>query len=51
VHSLGSLNEVEYDLLLGRDLGFVPELTYTRVSDSVGEVRRMLSGLIASLRV
>ena len=25
VHSLGSLNELEYDLLLARDLGFLPD--------------------------
>ena len=51
LHSLGSVNEVEYDLLLARDLGFLPERTYARLSGSVGEVRRMLSGLIASLKV
>jgi four helix bundle protein len=47
---LGSLNEVEYDLLLARDLGFVPSVEHARVSASLEEVRRMLSGLIASIQ-
>ena len=50
LHSLGSLNEVEYDLLLARDLGFVPSVEHARVSASLEEVRRMLSGLIASIQ-
>jgi four helix bundle protein len=49
LHALGSLNEVEYDLLLARDLGFLPAVEHTRLSAQVEEVRRMLSGLIASL--
>ena len=49
LHSLGSLNEVEYDLLLAKDLGFVPAAEYPRLSAQLEEVRRMLSGLIASL--
>jgi four helix bundle protein len=49
LHSLGSLNEVEYDLLLARDLGFLPAAEHSRLSGQLDEVRRMLSGLIASL--
>ena len=48
-HSLGSLNEVEYDLLLARDLGFLPAAEHSRLSTQLEEVRRMLSGLMASL--
>jgi four helix bundle protein len=48
-HSLGSLNEVEYDLLLARDLGFLPAAEHSRLSAQLEEVRRMLSGLMASL--
>jgi four helix bundle protein len=48
-HSLGSLNEVEYDLLLARDLGFLAVAEHTPLSEQLEEVRRMLSGLIASL--
>jgi four helix bundle protein len=49
LHSLGSLNEVEYDLLLARDLGFLPLPDYSQISANVEEVRRMLSGLISAL--
>ena len=49
-HSLGSLNEVEYDLLLARDLGFLPPAEHSRLSAQLEEVRRMLSGLMASLK-
>ena len=51
LHSLGSLNEVEYDLLLARDLGFLPPAEHAQFSEQLEEVRRMLSGLIASLAV
>ena len=49
LHSLGSLNEVEYDQLLARDLGFLPSVEHARLSALLEEVRRMLSGLIASI--
>jgi four helix bundle protein len=49
LHSLGSLNEVEYDLLLTRDLGFLPSTEHARLSACLEEVRRMLSGLITSI--
>jgi four helix bundle protein len=45
-HSLGSTNELEYDFLLARDLGFVPAPLYAERTDQVQEVRRMLVGLI-----
>ena len=47
--SLGSINEVEYDLLLARDLGFLPAHEHSRLSAHLEEVRRMLCGLIASV--
>jgi four helix bundle protein len=50
LHSLGSINEVEYDLLLARDLGFLPITEHSRFPPQVEQVRRMLSGLIAELR-
>jgi four helix bundle protein len=49
-HSLGSLNEVEYDLLLARDLGFLPADEHSGLSVLVEEVRKMLSGLMARLK-
>ena len=47
--ALGSLNEVEYDLLLARDLRFIPENEHDSLVAQLEEVRRMLSGLIASV--
>ena len=47
--ALGSLNEVEYDLLLARDLQFIPESEHDSLVVQLEEVRRMLSGLIASV--
>ncbi len=48
-HAMGSLNEVEYDLLLARDLGFLPPAEHSGLAAQLEEIRRMLSGLIASL--
>ena len=48
-HSLGSLNEVEYDLLLARDLGYLKTEMHAQLSLQIEEVRRMLSGLMGQL--
>ena len=48
-HSLGSCNELEYDLLLARDLGILPEELHAGVARQVEEVRRMLSSLVQRL--
>ena len=48
-HSLGSANELEYDLLLARDLGLWPVPLHDKRGRQIAEIRRMLSGLIARL--
>jgi four helix bundle protein len=48
-HSLGSASELEYHLLLARDLGFFSEQTYRPLNSQVVEVKRMLAGLIRRL--
>jgi four helix bundle protein len=48
-HSLGSACELEYHLLLARDLGFLPEPSYTRLGPQIVEIKRMLVGLIRRL--
>ena len=48
-HSLGSANELEYDFLLARDLGFVPDPLYGQRTRQIEEIRRMLSGLVVRL--
>jgi four helix bundle protein len=47
--ALGSASELEYHLLLARDLGLVPATSHERLSECVAEVKRMLTGLIATL--
>ena len=48
-HSLGSCNELEYDLLLARDLEFLPAASHAQLVGQLEEVRRMLAGLIKSV--
>jgi four helix bundle protein len=48
-HSLGSACELEYHLLLARDLGFLAEAAYRPLNAQVVEVKRMLAGLIRRL--
>ena len=48
-HSLGSLNELEYDFLLARDLDFLPEQRHVELTRDVEDVRRMLIRLVQSI--
>ncbi len=47
--SMGSATELDYFLLLSRDLGFVVDDQYEELHDRVIEVRRMLSSLIRTV--
>jgi len=47
---MGSAYEVEYHALLARDLGFLKEETYNRLSSQIIEVKRMLATLIHKVR-
>ena len=47
--SAGSANELDYQLLLARDLGFLPEDTHRILSEQVAEVRPMLFRFLQSL--
>lgn len=49
-YALGSANELEYQLFLSRDLGFVSTDAHAPLASDVLEVKQMLSGLIASVR-
>ena len=46
----GSASEVEYQLLLAKDLGYLPEDQYRNLSTEVSEIRRMLLAFNKSLR-
>ena len=43
--ALGSANEVEYQLHLARDLGYMKEDAAHDLLSEIGDIRRMLSGL------
>ncbi|MBL8157686.1 MAG: four helix bundle protein, partial [Anaerolineae bacterium] len=47
--ALGSAKELEYYGVLARDLTWIDEPTYHGLSEQIGEVLRMLNGLILSL--
>ena len=49
-YSLGSSNELEYLLLLARDLRFLPPDVFGQMCDQLTEVRRMLHGLLSQLK-
>jgi four helix bundle protein len=48
--AMGSASELEYHLLLARDLGYLDTRDYERLSQRTREVKRMLSTLITRLR-
>lgn len=49
-NSLGSVNEVEYDFLLAKDLRFVPVRLHDERAEQIAEVRRMLTSFAETLR-
>jgi four helix bundle protein len=42
----GSASELEYHLLLAKDVGFLAEQEHTRIEATLVEVQRMLTGLV-----
>ena len=48
--SSGSSNELETQLILSRDCGFIDEVTYQELSRLNDEISRMLSSLIYTLK-
>lgn len=48
--ALGSASELEYHLLLARDLKFVNAIDYERLDESATELKRMLTALILKLK-
>ena len=45
----GSASEAEYQLLLARDLGYLPPDVHRQLDDQVNEVKRMLNSFIRAL--
>jgi four helix bundle protein len=50
VISMGSSSELEYLLLLARDLNYLPEETHKTLHTDLTEVRRMLNAFIQKLK-
>jgi four helix bundle protein len=46
---LGSANELEYHLLLARDLGYLGNLPHTSLESQLIEVKKMLVALTAKV--
>ena len=49
-NALGSASELEYHLILARDLGYLAVSEHQPLEDQVVEVKKMLSSFIARLR-
>ena len=49
-NAAGSASEVEYHLLLAPDLGYMPGDVCERLGGCASEIKRMLTGLIQTLR-
>jgi four helix bundle protein len=49
-HAMGSASELEYFLLLARDLKFLGSAPHERITVDVQEIKRMLASLIAKLK-
>ena len=48
--AMGSASELEYHLLLARDLGFLKLPIYEQLTGEVVEIKRMLTSFIATLK-
>ena len=48
--AMGSASETEYQLILARDLEFLPKDSYEKLHTDVEEVKRMLASLLKTLR-
>ncbi len=48
--ALGSATELEYQLLLARDLHYLLDAEHDRLVQDTAEVKRMLTGLILNLK-
>ena len=48
--AMGSASELEYHLLLAKDLKYLNEDDYTKLNNEIEEIKRMLTSLIKKLR-
>jgi len=48
--AMGSTNELEYQLLLCRDLGYIDPTDHLRLEGMAGEIKKMLASLLRKLK-
>jgi len=48
--ALGSANEVETQLLISKNLGYIPEGNYSILINNITGIQKQLTGLIATIR-
>ena len=48
--SMGSASETEYQILLAKDLNYINEESYIKLTDQCQEVKKMLSSFLKRLR-
>jgi four helix bundle protein len=48
--AMGSASELDYHLLLARDLGLLKDDDYQRASKGLTEIRKMLTSLLSSIK-
>jgi len=48
--AMGSASELEYHILLARDLGFMDESTFVKISNETTSIKKMLTSFIKRLR-
>jgi four helix bundle protein len=49
--AIGSANEVEYQLILSKDLGYISEAEYSRCDEDIREIRKMLASLYKKIKM
>jgi four helix bundle protein len=47
----GSASEPDYELLLAKDLGYLPKPDYSIIADELSQIRKMLSSLLRKINV
>jgi four helix bundle protein len=48
--AMGSTNELEYELLLAKDLNYLSEMQFMEINNSVREIKQMLTSFIKKLK-
>jgi len=47
----GSASELDYELLLAKDLGYLTQPDYSKIADELSQIREMLSSLLRKVNV